>query len=252
MIPFRFDEATHLYTVEGHYCLSTSDIISLAGLSDYSSVPPGRLETARDRGTSLHKAVHYFEEGDLDFASLSPEIQPYLRAYMKFRVEREFEPIAPQERAMVYQHENTDQMIGCTLDLRGTVGGKLYIVDPKCTYPNCGAAKKQTHIRWRMQLQSYWEATLTDEPFWETQAQATTEGISKAILHLKKDATYELIEFPVDDALDWDACIRMARMKLANGWKREDKKPAVRDEEKESYIEELTLMAEQMIPEFVP
>lgn len=250
MIPFTFDEETHLYKVEGHYCLSTSDIIHLAGLSDYATVPSGVLERARNRGTNLHKAIHYFEEGDLDLAALPEEIQPYLRGYMKFRVEREFEPIPPQERSIVYQHENTDQMVGCTLDLRGTAAGKLFIVDPKTTYPNCGAAKKQTWLRWRMQLQSYWEATLTDEEFWS----ASTDGpISKAILHLKKDASYDFIEFSADDAMNWDACIRMAQMKLANGWKREEKVPkAVRDENK-SYIDELTQMMGELDPmELVP
>lgn len=243
MIPFEFDEAQHLYKVEGHYCLSTSDIISLAGLSDYGSVPASVLENARNRGTNLHKAVHYFEEGDLDLSDLPDDIQPYLQAYMKFRVERDFEPIAPQERAIVYEHEITEQMIGSTIDLRGTVQGKLYIVDPKTTYPNSGAAKKQTWLRWRMQLQSYWEATLVDEPFWSSVTAAEPAG--KAILHLKKDATYEFIDFPMDDSVNWEACIRMAKMKLGNGWKRDakDKKAAIA-EERENYMKSLMEMVE--------
>ena len=247
MIPFTFDEATHVYQVEGQYCLSTSDIIHLAGLSDYGSVPSSILENARNRGTSLHKAIHYFEEGDLDMGQLPEDIQPYLRAYMKFRVERDFEPIPPQEHAIVYEHENTGQFIGCTIDLRGTVAGKLYIVDPKSTYPNCGAAKKQTYLKWRMQLQSYSEATLTDEEFWTK----TPDGpFGKAILHLKKDATYEFIDFPNDDAMNWDACIRMAQLRLGNGWKRDEKIPKKSaSSEDESYIESLMQMVEgEVIP----
>lgn len=249
MIPFTFDEATHVYKVEGQYCLSTSDIIHLAGLSEYGSVPSKVLENARNRGTSLHKAIHYFEEGDLDFDSLPENVQPYLRAYMKFRVEREFEPIPPQEHAIVYEHENTGQLIGCTLDLRGTVGGKLYIVDPKTTYPNSGAAKKQTHLKWRMQLQSYWEATMVDEPFWE----AASDGpIARAILHLKKDATYDFLDFSMDDALNWDACIRMARLRLANGWKRDEKTLRTAPETGQaSYVEPLREMVAMNDAEYI-
>lgn len=243
MIPFTFDEATHIYKVEGHYCLATSDILHLAGLSDYGSVPSRVLESAANRGTSLHKAIHYFEEGDLDLQRLPEEIRPYLRAYMKFRVERDFEPIPPQEHAIVYEHEGTGQHIGCTIDLRGTVAGKLYIVDPKSTYPNSGMAKKQTHLRWRMQLQSYHEATMIDEPFWEL---AGDGPIGKAILHLKKDASYEFIDFPADDAMNWDACIRMAQLKLANGWKRKEKVPKKAAlPEKESYVEDLRAMNDE-------
>lgn len=226
-IPFTFDAATHSYRVEGHYTLATSDIIALNGLSEYGSVPADVLDHARWRGEQLHKAIHYFEEGDLDLGAVPEEVMPYLRAYMKFRTQMDFEPLS-MEHPLVYQHSGTENMIGCTIDLRGYVGGKMYIVDPKCTYPNSGAAKKQTQMRWRMQLQSYLEGTWQDEKFWESVEAACNEPIGRAILHLKKDGefsqTRDFIDFTeTDDELNWDAAVRMAFLKLSNGYKKPEK-----------------------------
>jgi hypothetical protein len=47
----------------------------------------GWTPAARDRGTAVHAAIHYAEEGDLDAASLDPAILPYLAAWERFRLE---------------------------------------------------------------------------------------------------------------------------------------------------------------------
>jgi hypothetical protein len=256
MIPFTFDQATHSYRVDGHYTLATSDILAMNGLCDYGSVPAGVLEKARWRGEQLHKCIHYFEEGDLDFNAVPDEVMPYLRAYMKFRTAMDFEPLS-MEHALVYQHTGTESMIGATIDLRGFVKGKLYIVDPKCTYPNSGAAKKQTHLRWRLQLQSYFEGTQQDEKFWTGayDAGATGDLLGRAILHLKKDGSFQesrdFVDFTkTDDEMNWDSAVRLAFLKLGNGYKRPDKKDEVKayDEEK-SFSENCEFLdVAEMIP----
>jgi len=227
LVPFTFDEATHSYRVEGHYTLATSDILALNGLCDYGSVPLNVLENAKWRGTQLHRAIQFFEEGDLDIAAVPEEVMPYLRAYMKFRTTMDFEPLS-MEHPLVYEHAGTGNMVGCTIDLRGFVRGKLYIVDPKSTYPNSGKAKEQTHFRWRLQLQSYAEGTWQDEKFWESVPQACNEPIGRAILHLKKDGEFiekrDFLDFTqTDDELNWDAAVRMAFLKLSNGYKKPEK-----------------------------
>lgn len=222
-IPFTFVEETHTYHVPGHYVLATSDVLDLAGLVNHGSVPAGILETARWRGTSLDECVVFFEEGKLDWESIPPEVMPYFKAYLRFRQEKDFEPMLVQ-RGIVYEHEGTGQMIGTTLDLAGPVCGDLFIVDTKCTYPYSGSAKKQQDLKWRMQLQSQWEAMMQNDEFWADALPVHNKGIRKAILHLKKDATYDFLEFSgQDEALNWDACVRMAMLRLSNGWKRSGK-----------------------------
>jgi hypothetical protein len=219
VIEFGFDPDTHVYSVPGTYCLATSDVISLAGLSDYSAVPLANLDRARFRGHELHKAIHYYEEGDLDIEDVGGEILPCFQRYLKWKEDTGFTPIPPFERAIVYEH--LDMYIGCHLDLRGYIPGKgLYVLDAKTSYPNSGAAKRQTWLRWRMQLQSYKEATQGDAEFWAAVPESMMGSLGKAVLHLHPKAPQTLIEFVTDDAAGWDAAVVMASLKLANGYKR--------------------------------
>lgn len=219
-IEFSFDEETHIYTVPGNYCLATSDVISLAGLSDYSGVPLANIEHARWRGTQLHRAIHYYEEGDLDVEDVDGEIKPCFDNYLRWKKESGFAPIAPFEHPIVYEH--LDMYIGCHLDLRGYLPGKgLFVLDAKTSYPNSGQAKKQTHLRWRMQLESYRLASHEDEQFWDRALTFESNGcLNKAILHLHPKARDVFIPFDMDDSVGWDSAVTMASLKLANGYKR--------------------------------
>lgn len=218
-IAFTFDPETHVYHVDGEYCLATGDILHLAGLSDYSAVPLVNLEKARDRGTRLHQCVHYFEEDDLDLQDIDDELFPFFQRYLQWKEDSGFVPIPPFEKAIVYAH--LDIHVGCHIDLRGYIPGKgLYVLDMKSSYPNSGAAKKQTSLRWRLQLESYKTACGVDEEFWRAASAAFPETeIKKAILHVHPKATQTFIEFPVDDSAGWDACIQLASLKIASGYK---------------------------------
>ncbi len=227
-IPHKFDEENHLYLVDNHYVLATSDVISMCGMVDYDAVPLATLEKARWKGEQVHKAIHAFEEEDLDFDSIDPLVQPFFDSYIEFKALTGFRCIHPCERSLVYEHEGTGQFIGCHLDLVGWVDKKLYILDPKSTYPNSGAAKKTTYLRWRMQLQSYHEALATDESFWTSLTADQTPEVGRAIVHLQRDGSFlmdkHFIDFSdVDDSLNWDACVRVAWMRLTNGGKKPSK-----------------------------
>jgi|SRR5580765_2134762 len=82
-----FDEPAHTYTLDGEQLPSVTGILQRSGLIDFSHIPPSILDAARDRGTAVHRAVHYFNEQDLDvdaFRSTFPEYWPYLSAWIKF------------------------------------------------------------------------------------------------------------------------------------------------------------------------
>jgi hypothetical protein len=207
-IPFEFDEERHLYIVPGREVLSTSDVLALNGLCDYSTVPSGVLEHAAWRGTQLHKAIHYFEEDDLEIEDVPEEVMPYFLAYLKFRNDKDFQVEKPCERGIVYEHES-GQLIGCHLDLVGTIRGQRYIVDIKSSHPNSGKAKKQTHFRWKMQLASY--------------AQALGETAETMVVHVHKTGEYTPVDFLPDGSEMWFSMVQVAAAKLANGYKRPEK-----------------------------
>jgi len=216
VINFTFDKEGHRYIVPGEFAWSTSDVISINGLCDMGSVPQKVLDNASWRGDQLHRSVELFEIGTLDVSSIDESILPYFRAYMKFREEYEFQPIPPYETPTVYRHQGTEILIGATIDLRGFVKGVPCIVDLKSCFNYTGAARKQLHLRWRLQLQSYLEATEADEQFME----ALESPMGKIIVHCHKDASYTAHDFSLcDDSHLWDSAIRMAQARLSNGFK---------------------------------
>jgi len=84
---FRFDKADHSYWLGKTRLIGVSDAIQAAGLKDFSRIAPDVLEHARQRGTVVHTACHFLDEGDLDWATVSPEIEPYVRAWERFKKE---------------------------------------------------------------------------------------------------------------------------------------------------------------------
>lgn len=56
-------------------------ILAAAGLIDTQWF----TENACDRGTAVHRACQYFDEGALDWSTVGPEIEGYVRAYGQWR-----------------------------------------------------------------------------------------------------------------------------------------------------------------------
>jgi len=82
-----FDEPSHTYTLDGERLPSVTQILQRAGAIDFDHIPPTIREQALARGTAVHRAVHYFNENDLDvddFRSSFLEYWPYLAAWIKF------------------------------------------------------------------------------------------------------------------------------------------------------------------------
>lgn len=84
---FRFDSADHSYWLGKNRLIGVSEAIQDAGLKDFSQISPDVLEHARQRGIAVHAACHYLDDGDLNWATVSPEIEPYIRAWERFKKE---------------------------------------------------------------------------------------------------------------------------------------------------------------------
>ena len=122
-----FDEATHTYRVDGVVVPNVTSVLEDCGNSDFSMVPADKLEAAQERGRLVHEITHFFDEDDLDTASVDPDLLPYLEAWTKFRVHTGFTPELIEER--VYS-----ELYGYagTLDRVGVMGhGRRALVDIK-------------------------------------------------------------------------------------------------------------------------
>jgi hypothetical protein len=89
----HFDPVPHTYHLDGAHLPSVTQTLQASGAIDFSMIPQPILLAARDRGSAVHQACHYFNEDDLDvagFAAEFPEYWPYLSAWILFRRESGF------------------------------------------------------------------------------------------------------------------------------------------------------------------
>lgn len=84
---FTFDHVDHSYWLGQTRLIGISEAIKAAGLNDFSMIDPDVLERAAQRGRAVHAACHYLDDDDLDWATVSPEIEPYVRAWERFKAE---------------------------------------------------------------------------------------------------------------------------------------------------------------------
>ena len=87
MPEIHFDEASHVYTVNGERWPSVTQILADEGLIDTRYY----TDEARDRGSMVAQAIEFSNDGDLDEGSLDPQLRGYVEAWRKwcrdFRVE---------------------------------------------------------------------------------------------------------------------------------------------------------------------
>lgn len=186
-----FDEETHTYSASGRVVPSVTQVIK-AAFGDL--VWPWANEFALERGSKVHKALHYWILGDLDAKSLSPYIAGYVAAGIRFLTESGFE-IARRgdELATEVRMFSPAYDFAGTADLFGTVNRRRACVDFKTGEPGW-AAGPQT-----------WAYT----EMWQEE---TGEVIrDRYALRLSEDGTYQLIPYKDhrNDQADFLAALRV-------------------------------------------
>jgi hypothetical protein len=176
----QFDQATHTYTLDGAVLPSVTQVLQDVGIINYSFIPDAAREHYMQRGTAVHVATHYDDDGDLKDATVSAEIRPYLMAWRKFRAESLFTPILIEHRWF----NRTWQFAGC-LDRLGTFSLSMesnVLLDIK-------SGKSPDWVRY--QLAAY-------ASFFESPAR-----YRRIAVELHEDGTYEIKpEFPCRELRD--------------------------------------------------
>ena len=121
----RFDADEHQYSGGGRVYPSVTQILDAAGFGEWKrAIDPDVLERARQRGTAVHAACEYINEGDLDWDSLDPEIRPYVEAYAEWKEQTAFR-IDFVEPRMIHRKLG----FAGTADIIGTINGSIAIPD---------------------------------------------------------------------------------------------------------------------------
>ncbi len=75
-----FDPAAHSYTIDGQPVPSVTTILKDMGFIDTTWF----TDYGRDRGKLVHRIIHWHITGELDEATIDPELQGYLDAWGAF------------------------------------------------------------------------------------------------------------------------------------------------------------------------
>lgn len=117
-----FDPDTHTYRHDGVVMPSVTTVLGAAGFTDTRWF----TDEHRQRGRDVHLACKLRDDGDLDPASISPIVWPYLEAYETFLS-------VMQPEWLYVEHQVVDpiwQYAG-TLDRAGFIYGVRWVVDIK-------------------------------------------------------------------------------------------------------------------------
>lgn len=142
MTGLTFDEVAHAYTLDGERLPSVTQVLHSSGLIDFSAVPEKVLAVSLERGQAVHRAIHYFNERDLDVEEFRRNFPPYagyLNAWINFCEQRSF-------KAMLNEHRLCSRRYGVagTLDCLGLLDNTPCLVDFKTGNPDDVAADLQT------------------------------------------------------------------------------------------------------------
>lgn len=185
-----FDEAAHEYRVEGRKLPSVTGILKAAGFIDTTFMD----EAAMQRGTYVHQACEYFDQGDLREETLNPLIQPFLEGWKLFL--KEMRATVRKIEWRVY-HPGMDY--AGTLDRILEIGGRLVLGDIKSGAPAAWHA---------VQTAAYATAVRYEEP---------EMVLGRASVYLTKEGTYKYVEHK--DRVDfdvWKAAVVVANWKGKN------------------------------------
>lgn len=184
-----FDEEKHEYSVNGVRIPSVSEILSPLSAERYGELNPLVVKAAAARGTAVHEACELIDYGVEP--DENPEIDGYLLAYQTFLLEHDVEWEMIERLVGFYRGLPFDDEFGelplyaGTLDRFGMVDGEPTVVDIK-TY---ASMPTDAQLSASCQTALYKDAIESKGAF----------VMKRAILHLRKDGTYRLV-----DLNEWD------------------------------------------------
>ncbi len=173
----RFEADIHRYTLpDGTPVPSVTDILSAVGVSmDFeaigamSSKLSDDIAIKRQIGTAVHLDAHAFDDDDLDFETIDPRVEPYVRAWATFRENSRLRPMTRERRVFHPGHFYCGTLDG----IFTTPQGVRVLVDIKTGDPGDSGCQFQTAA-----YQAAYALEHPDEPIVERWAVRLTPALS--------------------------------------------------------------------------
>jgi hypothetical protein len=80
-LDFQFDESSHTYSRAGVVIPGVTRVIEGVGLTSFENVRQDVLERRGNLGKHVHRCCHFFDEGDLEWSSVSDEAKGYVESW---------------------------------------------------------------------------------------------------------------------------------------------------------------------------
>lgn len=183
----KFEEEGHVYTFDGEVVPSVTQM--LEPLYSYTGIPQHVLMAAADRGTAVHLACEYHDNGEL--GEVEESLQGYIDGWIQFIEDTKFEIELVENQIFhpLYRYAGT-------IDRVGNLAGRRVVLDIKTTKKLMPVAGPQ--------LAAYLEAWNYSNPDFQADG--------RYVVQLKDDGTYVMHEH--EDATDLQifmSCISIMR-----------------------------------------
>lgn len=142
MSALTFTAENHTYTLDGAPVRSVTGILKKVGLINFDSIPPSILEAAQRRGTTVHRAIEFANDHDLDVEAFSREFEGYagyLHSWLRLIATGRLTPHFCEHRVAC----RTPRYAG-TFDFLGTFDGSAALCDYATGNPTDAAKNLQT------------------------------------------------------------------------------------------------------------
>ena len=183
MEQIELNRETHTYSPN---LPSVTTILQKAGLID----PTWFTEESRQRGSAVHLAAEYYDQGTLIFDDLDPQIAAYLRGFIQFRSNGH--PLSAREWIEIPMKD--------PLGLYAGTADRILINRPRSVWDLKTGDEKKWH---RIQMAAY--VNMLGEEY----------SYSRFALYLRANGTYKIREFPKSEYYD-DLNIFMACLVIHN------------------------------------
>lgn len=196
------DRETHQYTLDGQ--VLPASVTQM--LDDLGFVSPWcKQEGARVRGTHVHEACHYYDDDDLRWSSVRPEIIPYVQAWIRFRRDYPFEILEMETPIYhpIYKYPGTPDRV--VLFTEEQLKGVQAILDIKSGAPS---------VTWALQQMGYKQIKNAEESV----AKRPLTPYQRWCVQLKDNGEYERhIYNDAQDVVRWNAVVTVWQMRFPNG-----------------------------------
>ena len=179
----EFESLSHTYAWDGVRVPSVTTVIR--PLEAYSRMSEEMLRPYAERGTAVHTLTEVWDTTGEQPEDMDPSLAGYLKAWIDFRTDHEFQPIAIEQRLY-----HGGRGFAGTIDRVGRVRGRISVVDIKTS------AKLGPAIG--VQLAGYKE-------LWNWNERRDEHAYGRYAVQLMADGTYRLMEYdcPLDVAVFW-------------------------------------------------